>query len=171
MILKKLVKVAALGAVLLSGSFFANAAEAATKIGYVNMAQIVQQMPQREAISEKLRAEFKDRIDELRSLESKIKDKVETIKRDGELLGASGKTKLEREIASLQSDYKLKAQALDEDNRRRQGEERQKLIMQVQQTVEKVANKEGYDMVVDAATLLWAKPEDNLSEKVIKAIK
>ena len=77
----------------------------------------------------------------------------------------------EREIASLQSDYKLKAQALDEDNRRRQGEERQKLIMQVQQTVEKVANKEGYDMVVDAATLLWAKPEDNLSEKVIKAIK
>ncbi len=57
MILKKLVKVAALGAVMLSGSFFANAAEAATKIGYVNMAQIVQQMPQREAISEKLRAE------------------------------------------------------------------------------------------------------------------
>ena len=171
MILKKLVKVAALGAVMLSGSFFANAAEAATKADYVNMAQIVQQMPQREAISEKLRAEFKDRIDELRSLESKIKDKVETIKRDGELLGNSGKTKLEREIASLQSDYKLKAQALDEDNRRRQGEERQKLIMQVQQTVEKVANKEGYDMVVDAATLLWAKPEDNLSEQVIKAIK
>ncbi|MCP3697648.1 MAG: molecular chaperone [Aliivibrio sp.] len=171
MILKKLVKAAALGAVLVSGSFFANAAEVGTKVGYVNMSQIVQQMPQREAVSEKLRTEFKDRIDELRSLESKIKDKVETINRDGELLGAKGKTKLEREIASLQSDYKLKAQALDEDNRRRQGEERQKLIMQVQQTVEKVANEEGYDMVVDAATLLWAKPEDNLSEKVIKAIK
>ena len=169
--MKKLTKVATVSAVLLSSSFFVNAAEAATTIGYVNMAQIVQEMPQREAIAEKLREEFKDRIDELRDVESEIKEKVSKVQRDGELLSNSDRTSIEREVASLQADYKLKAQALDEDNRRRQAEERQKLVLTIQKTAQSVAKKEGYDMIVDSATLLWAQPEDNLSEKVIEAIK
>ncbi len=171
MILKNLMKAVVLGSALISGSFFANAANAATKIGYVNMNQIAQQMPQREAISEKLRAEFKDRVDEMRNLEVQIKQKVEKIQRDGALLDMAEKTKIEREIASLEADYKLKAQALNEDSRRRQNEENQKLIAQIQQTVEKVAQQEGYDMVMDATVLVWAQPEDNLSAKVIAAIK
>lgn len=169
--MKQWIKAAGIGLVVLSSSVFADAAQAAQQVGYVNMAKIFQQLPQREAVSQKLREEFKDRIDALRSLEKKIKDKVGKIKRDGELLGDSGRTKLEREIASLQADYKLKAKALDEDNRRRQSEERNKLLMQVQQTVEKVAQKEGYDMVVDAASLLYAQPENDLSDKVLAEIK
>ncbi|CAK3052845.1 hypothetical protein VCRA2119O149_7440002 [Vibrio crassostreae] len=41
----------------------------------------------------------------------------------------------------------------------------------IQDAVTKVAEKEGYDMIVDIQALQYGKPEYNISEKVIKALK
>jgi outer membrane protein len=37
--------------------------------------------------------------------------------------------------------------------------------------VKKVAEKEGYDIIVDIQTMQYGKPEFNISEKVIKQLK
>ena len=37
--------------------------------------------------------------------------------------------------------------------------------------MKKVAEKEGYDIVVDIQTMQYGKPEYNISEKVIKTLK
>ncbi|UJF18894.1 OmpH family outer membrane protein [Vibrio sp. SS-MA-C1-2] len=169
--MNKFLKAASVGLIILSASAYANAAEAAQKVGYVNIQAVFQQLPQREAVSKKLRAEFKDRIDELKRMETDIKGKVDKLKRDGQLMSATDRTNAQRAIVSLESDYKLKAKALDEDNRRRQNEERQKLLMEIQTAVGKVAQQDGYDLVVDAQTVLYAKPADDLSKKVIEEVK
>ncbi|WP_430519466.1 OmpH family outer membrane protein [Aliivibrio sp.] len=169
--MNKVMKAASIGLVILSSSMFADAAEAAQKVGYVNIAKIAQSMPQRESITTQLRAEFKDRIDAARELKEKIVAKEAKLKRDGELLGQSGAVKLQREIASLKSGLKLDAEALNEDTRKRQAEEQKKLMSLIQKTVEKVAKAEGYDMVVEARSLMFATPEDDLSAKVLAAAK
>ncbi|MGX6655626.1 OmpH family outer membrane protein, partial [Vibrio cholerae] len=53
----------------------------------------------------------------------------------------------------------------------REAEEKQKLFKVIQDAVKKVAEKEGYDIVLDTSSMQYGKPEHNLSEKVIKAIK
>jgi outer membrane protein len=164
-------KAASIGLVVLSSAMFTNIANAAQKVGYVNVAKIMQNMSQREDIATKLKAEFKDRIDAARSLEAKIKEKETTLQRNGELLGAEGIVKLQREIKSLRSDLKDDADAINEDTRRRQAEEQKRLMMLIQKAVTKVAESEGYDMVVEARSLMFAKPEDDLSSKVLKAAK
>lgn len=169
--MKQWIKAASLSLVILSSSMYAHAAETAQKVGYVATGQAMAQLAKRYNVSEKLRQEFKDRIDELRGLEGSMKTKVEKMKRDGELMSASDRTKLQRELASLDSDYKLKAKALQEDQRRRSQEEEQKLIMKIRQAIQTVAKTEGYDLVVDAQAVLYANPEDDLSEKVISAVK
>ena len=97
--------------------------------------------------------------------------KIEKLKRDGELLGPEEVEKLRIEVGQLDSKYKIKAQALEKASQRREAQEKQKLFKVIQEAVEKVAEKEGYDMIVDISTLQYAKPEYNISEKVIKSLK
>ncbi|MGF1715682.1 OmpH family outer membrane protein [Photobacterium chitinilyticum] len=169
--MKQWIKAASLSLVILSSSMYANAAEAAQKVGYVATGQAMAQLAKRYNVAEKLRGEFKDRIDELRGIESRMKTKVDKMKRDGELMSSSDRTKLQREMASLESNYKLKAKALQEDQRRRGAEEEQKLVQKIRKAIQDVAKREGYDIILDANAVLHASPKDDLSSKVISAVK
>ncbi|MCG9596633.1 OmpH family outer membrane protein [Vibrio sp. Isolate25] len=166
-----MIKAAGLSLVVMSSSFFANAAEAAQKIGYINTAQVFQALPQREVVLQKMQQEFKDKADELKSIQAEAKTKIEKLQRDGELLGQDEVEKLRVEVAQLDSKYKIKAQALEKASARRENEEKQKLFKVIQDAVKKVAEKEGYDIVVDIQTMQYGKPEYNISEKVINALK
>ena len=169
--MNKMIKAAALGVVVMTSSLFANAAEAAQKIGYVNTAQVFQALPQREVVLQKMQAEFKDKADELKAIEAEAKTKIEKLKRDGELLGQGEIEKLRIEIGQLDSKYKIKGQALEQSSKQREAQETQKLFKVIQDAVDKIAEKEGYDMVIDAQAVRYAKPEYNISETVIKALK
>ena len=149
----------------------ATAAEAAQKVGYINTAQVFQALPQREVVLQKMQEEFKDKAAELQSIQAEAQTKIEKLKRDGELLGPEEVEKLRIEVGQLDSKYKIKAQALEKASQRREAQEKQKLFKVIQEAVEKVAEKEGYDMIVDISTLQYAKPEYNISEKVIKSLK
>lgn len=169
--MKKLIKAAGLSLVVLSTSLVAHAAEAAQKVAYVNTAQIFQELPQREAVLKTLQEEFKDKSAELKEIEGKIKSKMDQARRDGELLGDDGVRKLQIEIAGLEAEYKLKGQALERDGKRREAQEKQKLFKVIQDAIGVVAEREGIDMVVDAQALQYAKPELDLSQKVIDELK
>lgn len=69
--MKQWVKAAGLSLVILSSSMYANAAEAAQKIGYVATGQAMAQLAKRYNVQDKLRKEFSGRVNELRSLEKK----------------------------------------------------------------------------------------------------
>ncbi|WP_455757998.1 OmpH family outer membrane protein [Vibrio cholerae] len=170
--MKNMIKAASLGLIILSSSMMANAAEAAQKIGYINTAQVFQALPQREVVLQKMQEEFKDKAAELQAIQADAKTKIEKLKRDGQLMGQDEVEKLRIEIGQLDSKYKIKAQALEQSVRqRREAEEKQKLFKVIQDAVKKVAEKEGYDIVLDTSSMQYGKPEHNLSEKVIKAIK
>lgn len=170
-ILNKMIKAAGLGLLVLSSSMFANAAEAAQKIAYVNTAQVFQALPQREVVLQKMQKDFKSKADELKSIQAQAKTKIEKLQRDGELLGQDEVEKLRIDIAKLDSEYKVKAQALEKASARREAEEKAKLFKTIQDAVKKVATKKGYDMVIDISSLQYGEPEYNISEDVIKALK
>ncbi|MCL4165311.1 UNVERIFIED_CONTAM: hypothetical protein GTU68_053262 [Idotea baltica] len=118
-----------------------------------------------------MQEEFKDKAAELQSIQAEAKTKIEKLKRDGELLGPDEVEKLRIEVGQLDSKYKIKAQALEKASQRREAQEKQKLFKVIQDAVTKVAEKEGYDMIVDIQALQYGKPEYNISEQVIKSLK
>lgn len=93
------------------------------------------------------------------------------MQRDKELLSQDDIEKLRIDIAKLDSEYKVKAQAFEKATARREAEEKAKLFKVIQDAVKKVAEKEGYDIVVDIQTMQYGKPEFNISEQVIKKLK
>lgn len=170
--MKPLIKASSLGLIVLTASLFTTAAQAAEqKIGYVATGAVLSQMAQKSNVNEKLRKEFKDRIANVQRLETKIKKGIEKIKRDGELMSEVERTKLQRELQASDSELKLHMTNLREDERKRSLEEQQKLIEKLQKAVTALAKKEKYTVVLDSQAVLYANPADDLSEKVLKAVK
>ncbi|GAB6264202.1 OmpH family outer membrane protein [Photobacterium sp. CCB-ST2H9] len=169
--MKQWIKAASLSLAVLSSSMYAQAAVAAEKVGYVATNQAMAQLVQRYNVKDKLRNEFQGRVTELRTLETNIKTKLEKLKRDGQLMSASDKSKLQSELQTLDGQFKQKARALQEDQARRGAEEQQKLAMKLRTAIQDVAKREGYDMVVDGQAVLFANPKDDLSAKVLSAVK
>lgn len=169
--MKTVVKAAGLSLLMMASYAFATATEAAQKVGYVNTAQVFQSLPQREVVLQKMQKDFKEKADELKKLQSDAKTKIEKLQRDKELLSQEQIEKLRIDIAGLDSQYKIKAQAFEKETARREAEEKAKLFRVIQDAVKKVAEKEGYDIVVDIQTMQYGKPEFNISEKVIAQLK
>jgi outer membrane protein len=150
---------------------YASAADAAQKVGYVSTGAVMSQLAQKNNLNEKLRAEFKDRVAEIERMKEKLSEGVEKLKRNGELMSEDERIKLQRDLQSMESDYKLKVKALQEDQRKRGGQEESKLVKKLKTAIDQVAEQEGYDIVLDANAILYANPGDDLSEKVINAVK
>lgn len=167
--MKQLLKAAGLSLALIAGTF-SSAAMASEKIVVVFPAEIFQQLPQKDQVVNQLKKEFQPRINELKALEGKIKSKREKYQRDAELMKEADRTKLERELDSLGADYQLKAKAFEEDNRRRQGEEQNKIREKVMKAIDAVAKREGYDIVLNGETTVFVKPTLDISKDVIAEI-
>ncbi|MDV7105041.1 OmpH family outer membrane protein [Vibrio sp. TH_r3] len=165
--MKKLVKVVGVSLVIISSAFFANAAEAAQKVGYISTSYIISKLPQREAIVKKLQAELKDDRAELEKLQAEISTKHQKIQRDGALLGTEGVEKLEIEISKLNAEGQIKQQSFKKKAQSLDMQSRQEMLKLIQEATSKVAKKEGFDMVIDSQTLLYASDDSDLTKKVL----
>ncbi|MGL4448247.1 OmpH family outer membrane protein [Shewanella sp.] len=142
----------------------------AESIAVVDMGAVFEQLPQREQISQSLKSEFGDRMAEVQKMQDEMRSMMEKQQRDGALMNETQKTELSRKFEALKSDYQLKGKALDEDLRRRQGEEQNKLLVKVQKAINTIAEKEKYDLVLERRAVVYVKPNADISGKVVEAL-
>ncbi|MGB5142791.1 MAG: OmpH family outer membrane protein [Shewanella indica] len=157
----------ALMTLMLMGAPLAAQAE---KLAVVDMGAVFEQLPQREQISNALKTEFGDRMAEVQKLQEDLRGLLEKQQRDAALMSEAQKTELVRKMESLKADFQLKGKALDEDLRRRQGEEQNKLLVKVQKAINTIAEKEKYDMVLQRGAVVYVKPAADISSKVVEAL-
>lgn len=145
--------------------------QAADKIAIVNVSSIFQQLPQRATVAKQLENEFKSRATELQGQERDLQSKMQKLQRDGSTMKASDRTKMEKDIMAQRDAFSQKAQAFEQDNRRRQGEERNKLLSRIQDAVRAVAKDRGYDLVIDANAVAYADSSNDITAQVLKQVK
>ncbi|MGL9735128.1 MAG: molecular chaperone Skp [Symbiopectobacterium sp.] len=145
--------------------------QAADKIAVVNVASIFQQLPQRETVAKQLKNEFKGRASELQKIESALKTKMQKLQRDGSTMKASDRSKSEHDLMAQREQFSNKAQAFEQDNRRRQMEERNKILSRIQDAIKSVASKDGYDIVIDANAVAYVGNAKDITADVLKQVK
>ncbi|AHF74717.1 Outer membrane chaperone Skp [Candidatus Sodalis pierantonius str. SOPE] len=165
--MKKWLYVAGLGLALATSTV----AQAADKIAVVNVSSIFQQSPQRAVVAKQLENEFKGRATELQSMERDLQTKMQRLQRDGSTMKASERSSLEKSVMAQREIFSTKAQAFEQDNRRRQTEERNKILSRIQDSVKSVATKEGYDVVIDANAVAYASNAKDITADVLKQVK
>lgn len=165
--MKKWLYAAGLGLALATSAV----AQAADKIAVVNVSSIFQQSPQRAVVAKQLENEFKGRATELQSMERDLQTKMQRLQRDGSTMKASERSSLEKSVMAQRETFSTKAQAFEQDNRRRQTEERNKILSRIQDAVKSVASKEGYDVVIDANAVAYATNAKDITADVLKQVK
>lgn len=140
------------------------------KVGVVNMAEIMQKIPQRGALQVKLKEEFAERREGLISLEKQMTSLSDKLKRDKDVITQEELNNIQRDLVELQKEYKRKQAAFREDAIQRENEEVSKLVRDIGSVVDKIAKDEKYDLVIrrEAAPFHISQKVD-LTEQVVKA--
>ena len=167
--MNKALQVASLALAMMASGYSAQAA-AETKIAVVNVARILHEIPQSKAIESQLKAEFSGRISEMQRLESEGQSLAAKLKKDESFMSADERTKLQRRLAELQADFNLKGQALQEDQRRRFGEEQKKVFDKVQTAIDAIAKSQGYDLVLNGQAVVFGEGKLDITDQVIQQV-
>ncbi|HAQ49420.1 MAG TPA: hypothetical protein DCR37_10290 [Glaciecola sp.] len=167
--MKKFTKSLIAGA-LLTSAMASSAVFAEQKIGAVNVQGIFQAMPQAASIQESIAAEFKDKTEEVSRLEKDIKYYLEKNQRDAATMSAKEKTELEGKIIALREEYTGKAQPLQQEIQKRLQEEQNKLLGLIKQSIDAVAAKGKYDVILNANSVAYINPDNDISKLVLDQV-
>ncbi|NLK85288.1 MAG: OmpH family outer membrane protein [Aeromonadales bacterium] len=167
---KKLAMAAALSLALVSATTAtAFAEDAAPKaksvdVAVVNLRLIMAELPQAKAASEELQKEFGPRSEELQKIQQ------EGQKLEAQLQNAKGDdaVKIQRKLASMKSEYDLKAQALQEDSQKKERTVEIKLAKLVQTAIDRIAKERGISLVLRGESVVFATDAVDISRDVIE---
>ncbi len=168
--MKTMMRVAALSVAMLSLGSAASVQAADAKIAVVDIAKVLHEIPQRNAIESKLKSEFDSRVREMQRMETEGQTLAAKLKKDESFMSADERTKSQRKLAELQSEFNLKGQAMQEDQRRRFNEEQKKVFEKIQTAVDGIAKSEGYDMVLNRQAVVYTNDKNDISAKVIQQV-
>ena len=150
--------------------FVSSLALAEQKIAFVNQARLLQKAPQAESARTKLQKEFAKRDKSLVSLQKKIKTSTEKLQKDSAILSTEELNKLKRKITLLNRDLERDKSAFQEDLSIRQNEELIKLQKSVLESIQTIAEKEKYDLILSEGIIFASKRVD-ITDKILSQLK
>lgn len=187
--MKNVLKVTALSMGIALASGFTNADE---NIAFINAGYLFQNHPDRQAIADKLDAEFKPTADKLAASKKEIdgkmvearkrvEAKVAALQKDAPRLRQAEIQKREEEINKLSANEEAaitklmqeqdkKVAAFQEESDKRQAEARAKLLESIQVATNNLAKAKGYTYVLDANSVVFAVDGKDITEEVLKSI-
>jgi outer membrane protein len=147
----------------------ANVSYAEIKIGFVNVARVLEKAPQAEKAKKRLEKEFSPRDKHLVSQGKEIKKLEEKLNRDASVMGESERIKLERDIIAKRREAKRSQQEYSEDLNMRNNEEFRKLQRRIFEAVKILAKDEKFDLILTDG-VIHASPAIDITEQVQKKL-
>lgn len=148
----------------------AGAVSAETRIAFVEVARLLQESPQVQAVRDRLKTEFSRRDNELVAQQKQLKQLEEKLARDASIMSAEEAQKLERDIIARRRKLKSDQTAFQEDLALRQNEELGKLRKVIAEVIVEVAKAEKIDLVLESG-VVWATDKVNMTDKVLARLR
>jgi outer membrane protein len=150
---------------LVSGS--ANAQN--IKIGVVNVAQLLEQAPQSQAVNKQLQDEFAPRQRDIVAMRNKLQTQQETFQRDSSVMGEQERLNLERDIRDGGRELQRTENQYLEDLNIRRNEELGRLQRVFIEQVQAYARSAKYDLVL--TDVLFFSNAVDITPAVLEALK
>jgi outer membrane protein len=147
----------------------ANVSFAELKIGFVNVAQVLEKAPQAEKAKKRLEKEFSPRDKHLVAQGKEIKKLDEKLKRDASVMGESERRKLERDIIAKKREAKRAQQEFSEDFNMRRNEELGKLQRRILEAIRALAKDQNFDLLLTDG-VIFASSQIDVTEQVKKKL-
>ena len=139
------------------------------RIGFVNPIALLDKAPQTKAAKEKVEQEFKDRDNELVNKQKELREREETLKRDGSTMSVDERRKLESDITKARRDIKRDLDEFREDFSLARNREMAKLQKHINEAIVKLAKDEKFDLIV-GDSVVYASERIDITEDVLKIL-
>lgn len=155
----------------------ANAAEntatsqAGIKIGVIDVQTILQNSPQMENAANQLKKQFKPRQDKITELQKSMADNQAKIKRDAAIMSKTELSKLQDNIANQQRELRRLEEDYVQDAQAAQQKAMDAVLEKINESVQKIADEDHYDLIIQKNTVAFASNNVNITDKVVKSLK
>lgn len=139
------------------------------KIGYVVVEKVLKEAPQTTVSNKKLEKEFKSRTDGLQKKVKAIQKQEKDYKKNSVTMSESERQKAQKKIQNAKIDIQRIERELREDIDIRRREEIGKLQQQINKSIESLAKKEKYDLILYQGVAYASKGVD-ITNDLIKAL-
>ena len=139
------------------------------KIGYVVVEKVLKEAPQTTVSNKKLEKEFKSRTDGLQKKVKGIQKQEKDYKKNSVTMSESERQKAQKKIQNAKIDIQRIERELREDIDIRRREEIGKLQQQINKSIESLAKKEKYDLILYQGVAYASKGVD-ITNDLIKAL-
>ena len=145
-------------------------AAAEVKVAFVDIEKILREAPQAEAVRQRLEQEFAPRDKKLLAMQKELRKLEEKLTRDAEVMSEAERRKLERKILEKRREFLRAQEEFREDFALRRNEELAKLQKQIFEVIKKLAEEEGFDLLLSGG-VVYASQRVDVTEKVIERLK
>lgn len=153
---------------MLSVSTMASATD--TRIGIVNTAKLLKEVPQAESARKKLESEFAPRDAKIVELQKLIKVLEDKLSKDAAVMSDAARKKQEREIVSKKRDVKRVREEFTEDFNFRRNEEIGRLQKLVSESILSLAKENKYDIILNES-VIYASDQVDITADVLKRLR
>jgi len=144
-----------------------NSASAQLKLGYIDSQKILMTYSKAVDAQKKLEGESNAIVQELQNMEEEIRITNQQLEQQSMLLSDAKKREKAQELQDLYARYQQFQQDKEQEMGQRREELLKPIIDEINATIKTIGEKEGYDMVFDAGSLVHAKESYDLTERVL----
>ena len=147
----------------------ASAADA-TKIGYVDLQKAIQETSAGKKAKKDLEKEFNTKKADLQKKEADLKKMCDDLEKKKVALSYDVRAKKTQELQGEMMKFQREVGDSQMNIQKKERDLTQPIIEKLQSSIEKVAKKDGYTMVLEKSeqSVLWAQKDADLTESVVK---
>lgn len=159
----------AAAALLAAGS--ARAADAAPKIGYVDLQKAIQETTSGKKAKKELEKEFNSKKEELQKKEADLKKMNEDLEKKKAVLSEEVRARKTGEFQQEMMKYRELVGQSQMNIQKKERELTQPILEKLQDQLDKLAKERGYTMIFEKAeqSVLWARKDLDLTDDLVKA--
>lgn len=135
-------------ALIIFGTTATAIADAPFKIGVIDINEVLQKSPQRQALATELQNEFSGRQKQLVDMSKELQKLEEKAKRDKSVLSTTQLSQLEQDIVKKRREFKTAQESFQEDAALKENQKTQKLFLEIGTIIDDIAKKEQFDLIL-----------------------
>lgn len=140
------------------------------KIGVVNTEKILRESSPALQAQKKIEQEFIPRDEDIKKMASEAKVLQEKLEKNSIKMEETERRNLERNLANLSRDYQRAQRQMREDLSVRQNEEYNVILERTNRAINKIAETEHYDLILQLQDSVYRSQRIDITDKVIKAL-
>jgi outer membrane protein len=158
------------GLVLVAVMFTAQAASAEVKVGFVNVAKVLELAPQAEAARTRIEKEFAPRDRELLQQQKDVRSLEDRLVKNAAVLSEAERQRKETDIRASKRELRRTQDEFREDLNLRRSQELSKLQQTVTEVIQTLAKTEKYDLIVSDGVIFAGKRVD-ITDRILERLR